>query len=252
MYAITQRGRPAFQALNDKTKTEAVCLHAVKHDPLILSDIKIERRTQEMADIAFAKNPETFSYFLDTHITQSMILKLFENRMSQQIRRIEHMITQEVADYVMLERPEHIEHVPERFLTAQALAAHLIDNPDRLGFYKDVKKCVEAIAISVEQLKGASPIWLDWISRNSRPETIAWMVTQYKNDTLPKNQNSLEIFYITLYRLNAHDPVKLAAKAQDIPELIDVLQLIHGSDIALKYFPKAPNRGQWLMGDLGV
>jgi hypothetical protein len=62
----------------------------------------------------------------------------------------------------------------------------------------------------------------------------------------------LEIFYITLYRLNAHDPVKLAANAQEIPELIDVLQLIHGSDIALKYFPKAPNRGQWLMGDLGV
>jgi hypothetical protein len=252
MFAITKRGRPAFQALNDKSKTEAVCLHAVKQNPLTLSDVKVENRTQDMANIAFALNPEAFAYIRDSHITPPMMLKLFEKGMRQHVRRIDHLITQEVADYVMEERPEYIDHVPERFLTPYAMALNLKDHPDRLGLYKDVKKCVEAIAISVEQLLSTSPIWKECIAGKSKPEIIEYLVAEYKNESLWHDRTKLEIFYCTLYRLNALDPEKLAAQAQDMPVLIDILQLMHGTDVALKFFPKAPNRGKWLMGELGL
>lgn len=253
--AISKWGRRAFQALHDDSKTHRVCMHAIKRDPRVFSDIASDHRTQEMANLAFKLDPNQISHIKDEHVTPDMVMAVLEKRFEHLFKyRLDGKITRDIAAYIIKERPEYISHVPEQHITPEAIALRIKDDPPALGMYGDARKCVEAIAISVEQMKGKSEFTLEHVIELEMEGggDIEGMLTEFKQESPAIDPAVRARFFCALYRLGALDPEKLAVQAEDSPAIIEIMQLIHGSKTTLKFFPKAPGRGKWLMGELGL
>lgn len=254
--AITKWGRRAFLALNDISKTEAVCLHGIARDSKIYEDIKVADRTQAMANLAFSIDPGLFSSIMDDHITPEMVKAIFEKKLADLANnyRLAGRITRDIADYIIKERPEFISSVPEQYLTPDAMALHFCQDPEALGAYKDIKKSLEAMAVATQGKSDKSRLLKLRIVdlEMEGGGDLLGMMEKHRDDEKEMCQEDRAIFHCMLHNIDALNTEKLAAMGKDYPALIELMQLIHGSVTTLKFFPKAPRRGQWLIEEIGL
>jgi hypothetical protein len=249
--AITRWGRRAFLALNDISKTDAVCMHGIARDPKIFQDIKVEDRTQAMSNLAFLGDAHNFSHIKNEHVTPEMVKAIFEKKLAFLVNyRLDGLITRDIAEYIIKERPEFISSVPEQHMTAEAMALCFAKDPEMLGYYKDIKKSLEAMTIAVKHHASLQSRIVD-LEMEGGCDLLGFMA-KYRDEQKEIHEDDRAIFHCMLHQIDALNPEKLASLAKDDPALIELMQMIHGSDTTLKFFPKAPGRGEWLMGELGL
>lgn len=284
--AIDKWGKVAFMVMNDLNKTAPVALHAIRNHPIAYKDIKKGRRTQEMSDLAFDLNHGLIYNIPSEHLTTKMILACIPHL--DNTPRIEwpaHVITQEVVDCIASKGPSYSTLIPDHLLTPEILAQCARMQPERIGSAKNPITAIKAIRYSLESLATQTLVTQAYIdsaeAKVDQGEVLAEFLFGPKQKQKPSKKpiqlppalqalqglvnaaaqkiepskasvlNRLGL-YAMLYRLNADDPEKLASSNEHPQLLPDLIAALHGARVAVKYFPKAPNRGLWLEQELGL
>lgn len=282
--AIDKWGKAAFMVMNDLNKTAPVALHAIRNHPIAYKDIKKDRRTQEMSNLAFELNHGLIYDIPSEHLTTKMILGCIPHL--DHTPRIEwpaHVITQEVVDCIASKGPSYSTLIPDHLLTPEILAQCARMQPERIGGAKNPITAIKAIRYSLESLATQTLVTQAYLdsaeAKVNQGEVLADFLfgpkqkPQKKPIQLPPALQAFQALanaaakkaeppktsmvnrlglYAMLYRLNADDPEKLAAATEHPQLLPELLATLHGARVALKYFPKAPNRGRWLEQELGL
>lgn len=249
--AIDRFGTSAFISMHDQNKTNTVALHAISDRAMAYRDIGYSKRTQEMAELAFSKNPYLISNFPREHITSAMLLTCLKKGV--QLEWPAEICTQEIADYITEHRKDKAHMVPDRFLTPEVMARLISDNPEKIGIWNDALKCIAALRHSVDHMKGktkVNPMWLYGIEGIIDRSQCIQAFLRSEHQTLGQNEKAG--LYAILYHMNADLPEKMALLAEDVKVVPDVMAALYGTRAALKYFPKARNRGDWLGQELGL
>ena len=286
-FAIDMWGLPAFQVMNDRNKTEVVALHAIQNHAMAYRHLKKELRTQAMSDLAFDLNNHLIHDIPEAHLTTHMLVTCANITISpMRASWPDRVFTQEAADAIAQFMPEHYDLIPDRLVSPEVLARCACKKNSLIAFSDDALKAVIAIRYSLEHLSKDTLMTTDllkWgkaqVDRDQSlrdfisgadmmkpkapdirlPSGVQHLATpqilkqmQAENDAqMPQKKNRLGLYAI-LYEMNADKPDLLAAQDWNKDLLPDLVVKLHGTAVALKYFPKARQRGRWLEEDLGL
>lgn len=286
--AIDKWGRSAFMVLSDRNKTPAVALHAIRNMAMAYKDIKKEKRTHEMSALAFDLNNGLIHDIPDEHLTTHMLIACAKANISPMRGSWPtDVFTQEAADAIAKHMPEQYNLIPDRLTSPEVLAVCACKQISLISFSENALKAVIAIRYSMEHLAKNTLMTqelLDWskgsvdrdqclqdfISGRDRlapaskpvvipsgfqhlvtPSALQNLQSQQDASNVEKKKNRLGL-YAFLYEMHADDPALLADQDWNQDLLPDLVAKLHGARVALKYFPKARQRGRWLEEDLGL
>lgn len=283
--AIDKWGRSAFMVMGDRNKTQAVAMHAIRNMAIAYKDIKKEKRTQEMSDLAFDLNHGLIYEIPDAHLTTKMLLACIPAiELNDRIKWPRHLVTPEAVELITNKGRSYIPLIPDNLLTPEVLAKCASDDPYRIGRVDNAMIAIHAIRYSIEVMSPATQVTRDFIKNVEaqvgqgqlsafifgnpkksvkNPNPMSPGVQQIIQSLLggvpipqikpekPTEPNKVGL-YALLYRINADDPAALAMHTEFQHLLPDLMAVLHGGRVAAKFFPKSPNRGRWLEQELGM
>lgn len=286
--AIDKWGRSAFMVMGDRNKTPAVALHAIRNMAMAYKDIKKEKRTQEMSALAFDLNNGLIHDIPDEHLTTHMLITCVKAKISPMRGSWPSAVfTQEAADVIAKHMPEQYNLIPDHLASPQVLAVCACKQSSLISFSDNALKAVIAIRYSLDHLAKETLMTqalLDWskegvdrdqclqdfISGHDRlppattpvvipsgfqhlftPSMLRSFQSQQDASIVEKKKNRLGL-YAFLHELNADVPAVLAEQNWNRDLLPDLVAKLHGTRVALNYFPQARQRGRWLEEDLGL
>lgn len=282
--AIDLWGKSAFMVMNDLNKTPAVALHAIRNNVMAYRDIKKDVRTQEMSDLAFELNFGLIYDIPEGHLTGRMLKHCIEKMpYSPRIRWPSEIVTPEIVELIAATEPTYSSLIPDRLLTPTVLALCSRKEPERIGKTCNALVAIEAISYSLDELRGQTNVTAELLENaiekiDVEAELLSFVagpqpVSKKKEVKLPPQLQALKALanlieqetekapaaqvtriglYAWLHKINAGNPALLAAHNEYQNLLPDLMARLHGPRVAVKFFPKAPNRGHWLEQELGL
>lgn len=249
--AIDKFGLTAFQLLNDRNKSEHVCIHAVLNNPMAFRDIKQAQRTQAVSELAFSLNNHLITNIGTEHLTEAMLRQCITKKIGNVTWPAE-LFTPEIADLIAQHYPDMSKQIPDHLMTPQLIAKLVMRDPGQLGHWSNIPACVKAVRFSVDNLHKASEVTRAWaLSMDSLADEEC--LPLLRGDELEKAEPYVRsALYAKLYLLNVdilEEAIKLAPANEIIP---DAVAAFHGPQVAIQHFPKARNRGHWLQQELGL
>lgn len=283
--AIDKWGRSAFMVMSDRNKTPAVAMHAIRNMAIAYKDIKKEKRTQEMSDLAFDLNQGLIFDIPAVHLTTRMLLACIPAMdFSDKIKWPQDLVTAEAVDLIVSKARGYSSLIPGHLLTPEVLAKCASDDPNRIGKIDNALMAIKAIRYSIEVMSPDTQVTAAFL-RNVESEVDQEQLSEFifgpapkpakkpapvspgmqqliqsllSGITIPQSKPVKQTapskigLYALLYRINADDPAVLATHTEFQDLLPDLMAVLHGGRVAAKFFPKSPNRGRWLEQELGM
>lgn len=282
--AIDVWGVSAFMVMNDLNKTAAVALHAIRNNAMAYRDIKKDARTQEMSDLAAGLNLGLIYDVPEEHLTVEMLkASILTRPYDPRVKWPSELLTPEIVELIATTEPAYSSLIPDRLLTPSILALCSRKEPERIGKTWNALVAIEAIRYSLDELRGQTNVTAELLENAIEKVDVGAELLSFVAGPQPVSKKTaaklpphLQAFqalaniavqepekaaagratriglYAWLHKINAGEPAALAAHNEYQDLLPDLMARLYGPRVAIKFFPKAQNRGRWLEEELGL